>query len=380
MKKLAILFISFSFFIAHGNAQTMNSLADEAYRTAELAYENEQFSDCVSNLRSCIELQEKTDARIQILLSKALFGIEDYIQAKVEVQKFFDLNPSLDDKYLDMTTLKSKIEDKLLEQKLMEEKRIEQERLAQLELDEWNNACVENTKDAYQVYLLKFPKGLHIKESRNKLEDFSWKEAAIMNTLESYKEYLSDFPDGANKSLAKSRIKEFEDEANYTLFKERGDEAMEGLKWKDAISMYESALRFKSGDVYVIEKSKQAQAQIDKENEIADLNSKISECEKERKKEKRTVLSGFIWTGVFVGGGLAASKFMKPSDVTDVVAGTGYLLAGICTFGTIVSMADAAKQKNTAKDYRRRIDELTIYPIIDPLYKNYGIGIVMKIP
>jgi hypothetical protein len=201
-----------------------------------------------------------------------------------------------------------------------------------------------------------------------------------MNALESYKEYLSDFPDGSNKSLAKSRIKEFEDEANYTLFKERGDEAMERRKWKDAISLYESALRVKSGDVYVIEKTKQAQAQIDKENEIADLNSKISECEKERKNNNKDVVKSIVWSGVFFGGVVAANKYMTPGIGQDIVVIGCGVLGGIYAVGIVISIVEASKQKNTAKDYRRRIDELTFYPVIDPLNKNYGIGIVMKIP
>ena len=192
MSRIQLFIIGLLLVSLRGLPQTSQDLAREAYVNAETAYTNQKYDECVSNCKSVIELMGNTDIRIQYLLSKAFFQLHDYAQAKVQIQKFFDLNPPMDDIFREIISLKNQIDKNLAEQKRLEDARKEQERLQLLEQEAWNEAIAIGTKEAFVNYNKTFPTGIHGEESMSKLDDFSWKEATYRNTLDSYKKYLID--------------------------------------------------------------------------------------------------------------------------------------------------------------------------------------------
>jgi outer membrane protein assembly factor BamD (BamD/ComL family) len=374
-----LLFILILLFVSLGlHAQTSQDLAREAYVNAETAYTNQKFDECVSNCKSIIELMGNTDSRIQYLLSKALFQLQDYAQAMVQIQKFFDLNPPMDDVFREIISLKNQIDKYLTEQKKLEDDRKEQERLRLLEQEAWNAAVDSGTKEDFVNYNKTFPTGIHGEESMSKLDDFSWKEATYRNTLDSYKKYLIDYPDGLYTSIAKGKVKVLQDDLNFKKYIQLGDESVNSRKWETAIDNYERALIVKPNDLIGKEKLQFAQKEKEKEDLIAGYNDELIAHENARKNYKRGVVRAFIWTGIYIGGAVALNNFVTDGNA-ELYAGLSGL-TGIITFSLAIARAvGAADEKAEANELRKKIQELSFAPIVNPVKGFYGCGITMRI-
>ncbi len=73
---------------------------------------------------------------------------------------------------------------------------------------QWNDALVNNSKEAFEEYLENHPNSSHKAEAKHKIDSLDWVAAATIDTEEGYKNYLKDHPNG-----------EYVDEANNGLKK-----------------------------------------------------------------------------------------------------------------------------------------------------------------
>ncbi len=82
----------------------------------------------------------------------------------------------------------------------------------------WNATGLSGSKEDLQLYLDKYPNGLHAAEAKEALakieaaekeqaDTAAWTEAVGKNTADSYRAYLADFPDGIYAEIAKDRVK-----------------------------------------------------------------------------------------------------------------------------------------------------------------------------
>jgi tetratricopeptide (TPR) repeat protein len=379
MKKFTTLLICFILWSVVGLAQTSNDLAEEAYKIAETAYSSQKYDECISNCKSVIELKASTDTRIQYLMSKAFFQLQDYVQAKVQIQKYFDLDPPVSDNYLEMTSLRNQVDKYLTEQKEQEELAREQQRLSLLDMEAWGVASAEDTKEAYENYRKAYPIGIRNKEAKDKLDEIFWKESSIKNTIESYKQYLISYPEGLYASSAKNKIKAFQDDISYQKYMKLGDESTNTRSWEVAISNYETALSIKPNDSEAKDKLRLAKAELEKQKLILDYKNSYGEHERARKALNRRVVRSSVWTGIFVGAAFASYAFI-PDDNNAEIAATFCGIASLFSIGSIGLRAiQASEERKKMNFYQKKIQEFTFVPIINPFNRYYGCGIVMKI-
>lgn len=100
----------------------------------------------------------------------------------------------------------------------------------------------ENTEPAYNSYITSYPQGRHIKQARELADQCAFKKAQTSNTLEAYEQYLTLFPDGLHKEEVKIIIQKLTEEKFQTSIKllkdkdpqKRADAARALGKLKDA--------------------------------------------------------------------------------------------------------------------------------------------------
>ncbi len=61
---------------------------------------------------------------------------------------------------------------------------------------QWQQAKSKDTKQAYRVFIRKYPNSPYTAKARQILESLSWKQVKLMNQRVGYRKFLKDFPDG----------------------------------------------------------------------------------------------------------------------------------------------------------------------------------------
>jgi len=92
-----------------------------------------------------------------------------------------------------------------------------QQRLTDLAADEqaWNEVQRLDSEEAYQDYVARFPNGAHLKVVQQRLadlaaDDAAWNEAQWLGTEEAYQDYLRRFPQGKHVDAARQRVADLE--------------------------------------------------------------------------------------------------------------------------------------------------------------------------
>ena len=81
----------------------------------------------------------------------------------------------------------------------------------------WKSTQAAHTVEAYQRYLVRFPKGEFRQLAQAEMnglssgqdaqqDDLEWKEALKANSLDAFRKYQSDYPEGRHFKEAKSRL------------------------------------------------------------------------------------------------------------------------------------------------------------------------------
>jgi serine/threonine protein kinase len=80
----------------------------------------------------------------------------------------------------------------------------------------WEKTITENSKEAYQRYLKKYPGGIHAEAAKMQVEkinqtiledeNIAWEEATADNLIKSYRSFLKHFPSGSFSSLATEKM------------------------------------------------------------------------------------------------------------------------------------------------------------------------------
>jgi len=190
---LLLFLVSFQSF-----SQTNDEKAMIAYKSANDEFKKGNYEECTTYLLSAIDNLGKTNIRIQYMLSKAYYKLNNYEQTQIEIENYKNLNGPKDDGYFEIQTLSTEVNEQILKQK-------KEEQLEKADEAAWSSARITNTKDAYQQYINKFPNGDFLYKAK---EMVAWQNAISKKTSNGFKEYLSGYPNG-------SFIKQAEEEACY---------------------------------------------------------------------------------------------------------------------------------------------------------------------
>lgn len=76
-----------------------------------------------------------------------------------------------------------------------------------LDRNAWQQAMEKGTIEAYKVYVGEFPKGIHSRYAKGKIEDWTaWKTAREKDNYKGYLEYYKNFPKGDSIELAQKEL------------------------------------------------------------------------------------------------------------------------------------------------------------------------------
>lgn len=72
----------------------------------------------------------------------------------------------------------------------------------------WENALAGNTKDVFETYLKTYPDGIYRNKAKQRIEDFDWSETLQQNTATAYQQHLSTYPTGKYAAEANAWLEE----------------------------------------------------------------------------------------------------------------------------------------------------------------------------
>lgn len=123
-------------------------------------------------------------------------------------------------------------------------------RLKNIEKNKWQDAAQQNTRESYNDYLNSYPNGEYANSARQKIKDIEdkearkkaeienareqtkWDEVSILNRKSAYQAYLADYPVGRYSAIAKTKIKEFENEEARILLEQQ--KSKDKSAWEEA--------------------------------------------------------------------------------------------------------------------------------------------------
>lgn len=234
------------------HSQSDQDKAKAYFFEAKDQFEAKKYSDCLSTLNNVENLLGETNPLILNLKVKAFYHSGDYQKAKASLNLYsqYSSNASAE---IQKETLSYivKVDEKLNEQALIEEQNrrkiaeaqrreaeIERKRVEkQKDFESWQKAKSQNTKNAYNEYLIDYPNGKYrfdAKKSINKIEKEILNEqerrafelVRNTNSLDKINEFIEKFPNGTHyiKALKIKQVLEVDREFN--LIKEEWEEAL----------------------------------------------------------------------------------------------------------------------------------------------------------
>ncbi len=189
-------------------AQSNQDKALGAYYKAQEQFDAGDYQACINKLNESVQLLGTNKPNIEYYMAKAYNGLENYKQVKIELQKYFALNPKADDWYKEMLALSDEVDAKIKAQQEKElqikKQKEEAENRIKQDNEAWQEAFSIKTALAYELYLARFPSGINSKTATAFLEDIYWLKAQEENTLAAYDNFLNKFP----QSYYRSRVAE----------------------------------------------------------------------------------------------------------------------------------------------------------------------------
>ena len=215
-----------------------SNAAINLFHNAELSFEKQNYNSSIKYLYSCkSNLNNQTNPKIQSLLVLNYINLNDNINAKIEIDRYFKVvNPSYTniDGYKEMVTLRQEINTKVNSIiKARDRKRSKNaERIKEAKQAEFNKLLAarkeenskkyffkvkdQNTIEGYNAFVTTFPESSYCKSARNGIDEIHWTNAESANTIPAYKEYLILHP--------------------YALHKVAAENIIDNHDWKEAIS------------------------------------------------------------------------------------------------------------------------------------------------
>jgi tetratricopeptide (TPR) repeat protein len=405
MKHLFFIIIC-TFFSATCLAQNNNDKARAEFNKATQAFTNNSFQESITGLNNAITLLGASNVRIQFLLTKSYFGLSDFQQAKVEIQKYFDLNPPADEGYSEMLLLTDVI-DKKIELQIKEKQQAVADNLA------WENAVEKNTLESYQQYLSAFPTG---KNNSNANELVVKLSAIKLNTNASYREYIRKYPNGAFVKQAKEEasylkatesglIKDYEDYntsypsgkyiSNSTNFLESeyfdfAEDFFDKKEYENAKKYYNKSLEtFPDGKNSStiqdrLQQIKQIYIDIENKKKLDERLNLQKLGDKYRTDATNLYLKGtakliFGLAAVCGGSYLVVNELGKEDgDMLISLLGAGLLGLGIIPLYTSIDddFPRASNWSSASKEYYRKANAITLSfrPVLNPYKKTFGLA------
>ena len=167
-------------------AQSNSDKARANFISAQEAFNNGDFQLSINNLNNAITLLGSTNVRIQYLLVKSYYGLQDYQKAKEAIQKYFGLKPPEDAGYNEMLGFINKIDKKLEEQKKSDinRKRCEEvketNKISESSNEEVNKKVEPNSSGSDNAISKSIKKQMEVNKTNETTPSFNGGENAII--------------------------------------------------------------------------------------------------------------------------------------------------------------------------------------------------------
>lgn len=242
------------------SSQTDEQRAYQTFKQAREAYEAGQWQKAINLLEETIQLLGETKLRIQPMLINSLIKIEDWHEAKKQLNIYFNLQP--DPQFVETQQMRAAERDVLAkvaadEQAYNNAKNNPSQTAFTAYLNAWPhgkyrgeaNRMLNNQKDeddwaiangkkntaAYYTYLDKYPNGNHASYARNTIarwDKTAYEKAIEKDSQEGYQYYLNNYPRG-----------EYRDDITKRLNNKKDDDLYAYAKQQNTITAYESYVR-----------------------------------------------------------------------------------------------------------------------------------------
>lgn len=203
MTKSILLSLCLTFGYLSGSfAQSSNEQeAFQVFKEAREAYQHQNFNSAAQLLTQTKTLLGSSNIRIQPMLIKSLYEIQDWRKAKTEINVYYNLNPDKElVEYQEIAKLEKEVSAKINEEENL-----------------FQSARQQRSVSQYQSYLNQFPYGKYRNEVsellRTQNDENAWNAAQSKNSTASYYAYLESYPNGNYSVLAKATIERWDNEA-----------------------------------------------------------------------------------------------------------------------------------------------------------------------
>lgn len=246
--------------------ETDEQRAFQTYQSAREAFHGGDFDRAIQLLDRTRQLLGATNIRIQPMLVRALYQVEDWGRAREEVAKYHELQPDRGlAEYTEIVQLSAEIERRIAQDEAAHENAWDQaksghtvaaytdyvdrypdgahvtqarERIERLDREAYERATRTGTQDALNAYLRDYPLGAYRSEARAALalrvDDDAFASARSTNTVAAFQGYLRQYPTGRNAAAAHTIIG--------NTYRAAGDNAVEASAWSNAVDAYEAYL------------------------------------------------------------------------------------------------------------------------------------------
>lgn len=183
------------------SAQNNEQQAYQIFKQARESYDAGQYETAIKQLQETIILLGEPKLRIQPMYVNSLMKVQDWREAKTQLNIYFNLNP----------------DQSLVEYQQM--RAAEREVLAKISAEDtdYRAAKASPSQSAFQNYLNNWPYGIYRSEVSqllsNQKDDDAWKAATNSRTTAAYFTYLDAYPSGRHAAEALSTIERWDKEA-----------------------------------------------------------------------------------------------------------------------------------------------------------------------
>jgi len=338
---------------ASGQKLEDNEQAAANYKTAEMYYSQNNFTDAEFYLRSAIDYIGKTNLKIQALLVKCLIKQNKEAKVKQELNTYFSLNPDYNlAEYEEFLALSNKYKKMEYDEKQMYSQA--QDNLYKL-----------------RAYLKAYPSGLYKEDVQNSIIELDKSTYNSISSKQDCKNYLSNFPDGQYRTEATDKIAYYEAEEERAVY----NNCISKYDYQRYLSNYSSG-KFRSD-------ANQQIARIEKEEKIEyNRKQRASNLQyaKEYSSESRTYLAkGFFSILLDAGiayGILEAKDATEGTDAQELMYPVyGFAAGTLLTFwmdGSLLGtnfiwyFRQAGKYSGMSNDARREAESYSLVPTYNP--------------
>ena len=162
-------------------AQSNELMARSEFMQAEASYGEADFTDAISHSNLAIEYLGESKPKLQALIIKSHYALEQFEKAEQAMQIYFELADESDGDYMEMVKMISEIKEKSNVE--VKDKKL------------WETAANDNSHSAYKNYLEEMPNGIYAEEAAKRMEKIIHKKLQALKSKAEYEKLVAAYPE-----------------------------------------------------------------------------------------------------------------------------------------------------------------------------------------